>query len=400
MQEAAGFSAGRRRVLGRAGGTRPGPTVVLLGGVHGNEPASTRAIPEVLGAIESLPLRGSVIGLAGNLAALERGVRYLDRDLNRGWSGPEVARLISRDRATDSAEDREQRELLECLAPLLAAAREPIVFLDLHSTSGGGPPFTCMADVLRNRQVAFALPIPVILGIEEILDGSLLGYLCDLGHVGVAVEGGQNEAPRTQAHHEAAIWLSLVAAGALAPEDVTDLGARRELLAEAAAGIPPVIEIRHRHVVRDEDGFEMEPGWKSFQPLRRGQVVARDRSGPVAAPEAGLMLMPRYQGQGDDGYFLAGAVSPAWLRLSLLLRAARLDRLVPLLPGVRRHEQLPDHFVVDPRVARYQVVNVFHLFGYRHQRTLGEGRVFSRRRPGFRGVRALPEELRPLLRVG
>jgi succinylglutamate desuccinylase len=150
--------------------------------------------------------------------------------------------------------------------------------------------------------------------------------------------------------------------------------------------------IRHRHLVR-EGRFEMLPGFRSFMPVRKGQAVARDKSGDVRCPEDGLMLMPRYQGQGEDGYFLARAVAPFWLRLSAWLRRARLDRLVPLLPGVRRHPSEPDRFLVDPDVARWQVVNVFHLFGYRHVREAGDRLVFSRRRPGFRRLDALPPEL-------
>jgi hypothetical protein len=49
-------------------------------------------------------------------------------------------------------------------------------------------------------------------------------------------------------------------------------------------------------------------------------------------------------------------------------------------------------------VARWQVVNVFHLFGYRHVRSRGEALVFSRRRSGFRRLEPLPPELLALAR--
>ena len=386
------------RVISRYTTGRGGPTVVLIGGLHGNEPAGAQAIARVLARLEAdgVPLRGEVTGLAGNLAALAEDRRFLSRDLNRRWMAGDIEELLAAGSGREAPEDREQRELLAALVPLLVAAREPIVFLDLHSTSGDGPPFACMADVLRNRPIALALPIPLILGIEEILDGSLLGYLCDLGHVGVAVEGGQSQDPRTVRHHEAAIWIALVAAGCLDAPDVPDLGDHRALLAVAAKGLPSVVEIRHRHHIQEGDGFVMEPGLRSFVPVGKGQVVARDGSGPVRAPEKGLMLMPRYQGQGEDGYFLARRVSPLWLRLSALLRRLRLDRAVPLLPGVQPHPQQPDQFVANPRIAVFQVVNVFHLFGYRHVRPHRERLVFARRRPDFRRLGPLPPEIRSL----
>jgi succinylglutamate desuccinylase len=385
------------RLIGRYSAGRPGPTVVLIGGIHGNEPAGPRAVEAVLKrlAARASPLRGQVVGLRGNRRALAAGRRFLAHDLNRRWSAEKIAALAAGGPGEGGAEADEQRELLGTIVPLLREARESIVFLDLHSTSGPGAPFTCMADVLRNRPVAFAQPVPLILGIEEILEGSLLGYLCDLGHVAVAVEGGQSDDARTERHHEAAIWIALVAAGALAPGDVPDLSSQRALLAEAADGLPRVVEVRHRHPIGQGDGFVMEPGFGSFMPVRRGQILARDGRGAIRAAERGVMLMPLYQGQGDDGFFLARAVSPFWLRLSALLRRLRADRLVAILPGVRRHPTHADRFLVDPAVARFQLVNVFHLLGYRHVRERAEGVVFSRRRPGFHGLRDLPAELRP-----
>jgi succinylglutamate desuccinylase len=386
----------RPRVIDAWDDGRPGATVVLVGAMHGNEPAGPLAIASVLEQLRArrLPLRGRVVGVLGNRAALDASRRYLGRDLNRAWSRAEVKALFDDAPGHDLPEDHEQRDMLRAIAPLLAAAEQPVVFLDLHSTSGDSPPFTCMADVLRNRGIGLALPLPLILGIEEILDTTLLGYFCDLGHVAVAVEGGRSDDPDTVRNHEAAVWLALVAGGALPGAALPELPRHHERLAAAAQGRPRVVEIRHRHAARD--GFAMRPGFASFVPVRRGQVVADDAEGPVRCPQDGLMLMPRYQGQGDDGFFVARAVSPRWLRLSASLRRRRLDRLVPLLPGVRRDPADPDRFLVDPRVARWQVVNVFHLFGYRHVRSRGEAVVFSRRRPGFRRLDALPPELRAL----
>ncbi len=373
------------RVLGHYTTGQPGPIIVVSGGIHGNEPAGCEAMLRVLARLEreGLALRGELWGVAGNLRALAVDRRYLDRDLNRRWLREDLARIVANG-PEGPAEDQEQLELLACFAPLIERARAPIVFFDLHSTSGPSAPFVCMADVLRNRAVALALGIPVVLGLEEVLDGSLLGYLCDLGHIGVAVEGGQHRDPHTIDSHESAVWLMLVAAGALDPEQLPDLAARRaQLAALREPGVPAVVEIRHRHGVHAErEPFVMLPGFANFQPVARGQIVAHDARGPVHAPFAGIMMLPRYQGLGDDGFFIARAVSPLALHVSAALRRLHLDRVVPLLPGIRRHPEYVDHFIADPRIARSHVVEIFHLFGYRHMRTLGEQLVFSRRAPG------------------
>ena len=68
-----------------------------------------------------------------------------------------------------------------------------------------------------------------------------------------------------------------------------------------------------------------------------------------------------------------------WFALSALLRRLGLSGIVSLLPGVQRDPGDPNRLLVDPRVARYLVVQVFHLFGYRRLRPVGGKLAFSRR---------------------
>ncbi|MBZ0151887.1 MAG: succinylglutamate desuccinylase/aspartoacylase family protein, partial [Planctomycetes bacterium] len=93
---------------------RPGPTLLVLAGVHGNEPAGVAAVQRVLDTLQQreLAVRGRLVAFAGNLRALAEGRRFVDRDLNRGWSRGAVQELAARRRAAGAAEDHEQRELL------------------------------------------------------------------------------------------------------------------------------------------------------------------------------------------------------------------------------------------------------------------------------------------------
>ena len=380
------------RVLGRVEGAPGGPTVVVFGGIHGNEPAGAFAARRVAKRLAQgdLPLRGRFLAFTGNLQALAKGRRYLERDLNRRWFDDEIARLRADGLAAASPEDREQVVLLEHVAEAIELSDRPVVFLDLHSTSGEGPPFACMSDTLRNRRIALALPIPVILGLEEVIDGTMLGYLSDLGHCGVAVEGGQHDHPDTVAQHVSAIWLALVAAGSLRRHEVPDYDKHHARLERAASAFPRVVDIRYRHVVKPTDAFVMADGWSSFQPLKAETIVAHDQDGPIRAPASGLMLLPRYQGQGEDGYFVAGEVRRVWLTISALLRRFRVDRFAGLMPGVRRHEDDRDRLVVCRDAPGRLMTNLLHLFGYRRVTSEGGCLVFSRRRPDGAPPRGLP----------
>lgn len=365
------------RCLGRYATGRPGPRVVVCGGLHGNEPAGVLAARRVLDRLqrERPALRGELLGLAGNLAALAAGRRYLSVDLNRVWRPHHL------EAARNGGPRNPEEEELGALIAAFDAMEGPLTVLDLHTTSGESPPFTIMSDTLRNRRVAFALPPTVILGLEETVDGTLLEYLTERGHAAVVVEAGQHEAPASVDIHEAVIWMGLAATGALAPREVPDYAAHRARLREASRDMPRVVELRHRHPVAADDGFRMEPGFRGLQRVARGDLLGRDRRGEIRAPQRGRIVLPLYQELGDDGFFLVRRVSRVWLGLSALLRWLRLGRILWWLPGVERHPDQPNALRVDPRVARWLVIEIFHLLGFRRRRPEGDHLVFSRRRP-------------------
>ncbi|MBL8900245.1 MAG: succinylglutamate desuccinylase/aspartoacylase family protein [Planctomycetes bacterium] len=375
------------RIVFEAEGRARGPVVFVCAALHGNETDGLLAAQAVAAAIDPRQLRGKLVVFVGNRGALASGQRYQERDLNRAFS-EERFQAWSSGALGASAEDGEQRAILELLAERAPRDGSRAVLLDLHSTSGGGPPFVVFGDTRANRRIGLALGIPAILGLEEAIDGTLLEFLARRGHVAVCVEGGKIGEPQTGALLEAALWVALVAAGALPASAVPDLPAKRAKLRSSAGALPRVLEIRHRHALHPEQSFRMRPGWKGFDRLARGTVLADDHAGEVRSPEDGFLLMPLYQARGDDGFFLAREVRRIWLHVATAFRALRLDRVVPLLPGVARDAEEPETLLVDPRIARWWTVEIFHLLGYRRQRARGALLAFSRRRPGH--LPALP----------
>jgi succinylglutamate desuccinylase len=369
--------------LGRYGEQAAAPLVICIGGMHGNEPAGVFAAQRVLGELNARnpPFRGGLIALAGNRAALARGCRFMAEDFNRMWLPERVTAL--RSAAAQSAlnpEEAQCRELSEAIEAALAQHRGPVVFLDLHTTSADGVPFAIVSDTLVNRALAMSLAAPVILGLEEQLDGTVLNYVNDRGLAAVGFEGGQNEAPSSVEHNEAALWAILVAAGCLREGAVARAASVRSALQQRSAGIPAILEVRYRHAITPTDQFVMEPGFVNFQLVKRGQLLARDRNGEILARENGRILLPLYQSQGSDGFFLVREISPRWLRLSASVRRMRLERLLHLLPGIERDPQRPETLIVDSRVARWLAVDFLHLFGFRRRRSEG-GKIVVSRRP-------------------
>ena len=305
------------RVLGTVStGERGGPLVLVTVGIHGNEPAGLHAMRRVLRDLDrqQVPLDGRLAAFVGNRAGLARNVRYVDEDMNRLWSRGRVDSLRRCDPASDSVERAEQRELLDLLESELSAAAGGVTHLDLHSTSGHGPPFTVVAGPASSRAAAERLGVPTLLGLEPLIAGTLIEYVGALGHSALVLEGGQNDAAATVDHHESAVWTTLCGAGVIAERAVPGgLARHRDRLAAAAAGLAAAIEVAYVHRLEPGEEFVMRAGFQNFDRVARGALLAHAGPGlarEVRAPSDGILLMPRYQGQGLDGFFLGRALPP------------------------------------------------------------------------------------------
>lgn len=293
-----------KRILYHIRAPEPGPTLVGVGGLHGNEPAGVKALQAVGASLaRGGAERGEFVAVTGNTGALARGVRYLDRDLNRIWSGGSEA----------GAEARERDELVRVLGEVRDRARGPVFVLDLHTTSGEAPPFTAVRDRPSDLVLAGHLPVPMVLGLVEALQGTMVLALARAGVPGLAFEAGNHDDRGSEQRAADALWLLLGAHGIVSAERRRTLEAR-ERLAAAARGYPRALKVVHTHPVSEDHDFRMRPGFRSFQEVREGEPLADDRRGEIRAPSSGRVVMPLYQPRGSEGFFLGRPVTPAGLR--------------------------------------------------------------------------------------
>lgn len=327
------------RVVGRYSQNREGNLVLVFGGIHGNEVSGVLALRSIFRHLEATKpsFRGKVVGISGNLAALAAGKRYIDTDLNRHWSEDGVRRLRgentnmdpapasaakgtsngtghSRDRTglgtTDSSEDREAVQLLKAIDEELAEGGPwtDRIFVDLHATSAGGGGFSIIQDAEANREIAARMHLPLIFGIEKKLQSTLMSHLYARGMNGVVFEGGRIGSQEAIDVHTAGLWTLLTSLGCLHPKDVPDYRYQINRMIDAAEGLPKAVRTIYRHRIDSEDAFRMLPGYRNFQPVLKDQHLGDDAYGPVLAPLDALLLMPLYQEQGSDGFFLVEAV--------------------------------------------------------------------------------------------
>lgn len=369
------------RLLGNYSGGDKGPILVCTAGLHGNETAGIEALRQVFNTLntQKKTIHGTVTGFAGNLRALEEGQRYLDHDLNRSWT-PDRTEAIQRNTfSANNIEDQEQLALLSELAPYLDSKRS-VYFLDLHTTTANGIPFCCFGDTLRNRKYGRAVPVPKILGLEDQLEGSLTEFLNIQGYPTLVVEGGQHNSPESIQSLESAIWLVMEHLGLMKRGAPGSISEHRQYLSHRTHGMPDYIEITHRHEIRPQDEFQMNEGYLNFQRVKEGEYLARDRFGKIYAPFDGIILLPLYQGLGNDGFFIGRKLSERALDISSLLRKFRFDALLSAMPGIQTCEDSENTLVVNPEVLRSKRAEWLYLMGYRKLRK-ADNRYFAKKRP-------------------
>lgn len=382
--------AGLPRVLGRYGGRVSGPVLLCLAGIHGNEPAGIVALQRVFSALHRTRpvVQGELIGIVGNLQALACRRRYLQADLNRIWSPAHLRTMHTADRR--DAECAEQHDLVQLFDQELADKDHAVYFMDLHTASAHTVPFALIGDSLPNRRFALHFPVPLVLGLEERLSGTISEYLNGRGVITLGFESGQHEDANSIALHEAAIWMGMHAAGLLV-EPLEQVHQARVLLRGSYGTVPRVLEVRYRQPAEVDGDFRMITDFTNFQPVTAGQPLAIDHSGEIRAHESALIFLPRYQKLSEDGFFLVRPVHPAWLKISEWLRALWLPQIVHYLPGVQRHPSRPNTLIADPHWTRWLVVELFHLLGFK-QCTPEDGKlVFSRRVHDLPGRRVRKE---------
>lgn len=367
----------------------PGPTLLCIGGIHGNEPAGLIAAQTVIQKIEhacnqgDCRLRGRIYALAGNLAALnasDPALRYFTRDLNRMFDPSAI------DQARHAPEqDRfpEQTELLELLALIEPAMRDAppgSALMDLHTVSSESPAFAYVEDSLPARKIGLALDLPLVVGLGEELTGLLADYATThLGVLSLLAEAGTHEDPESVTIHEAAIWITMQTLGMIDDADADafagfDVRAKLHAAADQQAG--RFFDIRQRVTIGDPP-LEMLDRARAFTRVWKGitPIARRTHQGAtetIRAPADGILFMPNRQARKnptDDAFFILRPVWTRFLRLSGLLRQqAWPHRLLRLLPGVKADPADPHTLRVDHDVAALMARDLLHLLGYRVHR--------------------------------
>lgn len=365
------------RIIGKYTGNKPGPNLVFFGAIHGNEISGIHALKSVINDLQKIKtdFKGSIFAIAGNLKAIEKNKRFIGKDLNRIWF-PNT--LIPKEERTQVSEYNEKIEILINLIKILDNGK-PTFLIDLHTTSSHSMPFISISDTLKNRRIIKGIPSHLVLGLEELLDGPMFSFFSELGMPSILFEAGQHDAISSYENHVAFIWMMLGELKCLRKRNIPDYRIFIETLKKNSPGGNKSFEIKYRYLIQDHEQFRMKDGFVNFQKIEKGETIAFNIDGKIKSMRNGYIFMPLYQSQGCDGFFIVKEIKPFWYKLSSRSRKWKIDKLIQLLPGISKEKKAKNTYKIEKHVARYKLISLMHLLGYRKVKDNGHSLTMTRR---------------------
>lgn len=296
----------KSRIIGTYGETAEDPLLFVTAGIHGNEPSGIFALRRVFEVLnkEKPAIKGKIVGVCGNMVALQKEARYIDEDLNRTWTEKNIA--------AKKMNTVEKQEMFEIINILNIHLKEPFTkryFLDCHTTSSASEPYISVQDVNDNDRWAHMFPTYIIRGFSDIVEGCIDHYESRTGLTGFVFEGGQHESSESVSHHEGMIWLAMENAGMIDLESLKEYPETAAFLKDKRKN-QKTFEIEYRHGLEADDDFVMEPGFVNFQKINKGDFLAIHNGKNILSQWDGYIFMPLYQSQGNDGFFIVRKVNP------------------------------------------------------------------------------------------
>ncbi len=298
------------RILGKIEGEQPGPLVVCVAALHGNEQIGLHAFRNVHSSIinHEIPFKGTLVGIVGNIKAVQCNQRFLDYDLNRAFTEENIRR-VNEKQTMDEAEDEELAAIYDIIIRESSNGNySEKVIADLHATSADKGNFVIVPEGEMNYPLIKSLHLPVVVEMDKYLRGTLASYFQDKGFTAFAFEGGAIGTGSEYQLHTSGLWEILDKVGCISHHDHENEDHYVQQLQSVSQKLPQTVKALYCHKVKTEDQFRMLPGFHNFQKVTKGQHIAMDKDGPIHAPMAGLIFMPLYQRTGEDGFFIVEEV--------------------------------------------------------------------------------------------
>ena len=293
------------RVLGNYHLEKSKKTILFVCGVHGNELSGKIALRNIFKYLEdnSIEVNGNVIGLQANMKAIKQKERYIDYDLNRIWNKKYIQMSIKNNqKASELTELKKIHFIIEKI--IQKKKKNNITIIDLHNTSSPDGLFTIVNNK-NEEKIASYIEIPCITKLFSKVKGSLVQYYNSKGITSLVFEGGAINDPVSIFNHENGIYKILEKMKFIKAKDIpSHITKEREQIKLIHHSKFIKYKVRYIHKIKKEDKFIMMNNITNFKNVNKNDVVGIDRNGKVKAPYKGKILMPLYQTQGSEGFYI------------------------------------------------------------------------------------------------
>jgi len=256
-------------------GKKPGPTSVILVGVHGNEKCGIRAIEELLPTLTIDAGKSFII--YGNPEAISKNVRFVDVNLNRLFGYPE----------NTFPEEFVGYEYMR-VGFLRQYLNQADYMLDIHaSLTPDSKPFLICEK--RSYEIAKYLQVPlVVTGFGKFQRGTDY-YMDSLGKVGICLECGYVSDKKSVVVAKDAIISFLKAVGHLN----NDL----EIIDQEPLRLYDMYQTK-------TDNFKLTKKFFDFELIKKGQLIGIDGAEEIQVNRDSYILFARDRNKINEEAFL------------------------------------------------------------------------------------------------
>jgi len=264
-------------------GSRPGKTLTIIAGVHGQEICGVLALREVLRAIADKELiirAGEVNFIFANLPALARGARQIDMNLNRAFRPLE--------QLTEKEKNSYERGRAEQLMPYLA---ESDALLDIHSsTNKESTPFIICEP--HSYPIAKMLPFPIRSHGWDVIEAGGTDYYVNLnGGQGICIECGSHDDPLAPQRALESIKIFLMLLGVI------------EITKEIRE-IPNQRVINANFIYKTVVNFDYRGSYPDFGSVKKNELIGYDGGREIRVPKDSLIIFPQKREKSQQEAFI------------------------------------------------------------------------------------------------
>jgi succinylglutamate desuccinylase len=261
-------------------GKSPGPTSIIMAGVHGNERCGVNAFKKLLPTLKLES--GRILFVYGNPRAIDKRTRCTETDLNR---------MFKNSRDITSTEKRSyEYKRAQLLKKYL---NKGTALLDIHASNTPKSERFIICEKNAFNLVKYMDFKKVVSGFDSIEPGGTDYYMNKIGNVGICIECGYNKSKES---------TQIAINGIL-----SFLRARKHI-----SGKKPTFKQRYYNMYllykQKSVRFKLSKQFGDFDKVKLAECIGVDGEKSVKSPKPGIILFARNTKRVGEEVFLLGTV--------------------------------------------------------------------------------------------